>query len=90
MGAVSLMRIRLQQRTARWRLSSQKLAPLGEGGGTHRFEHSSVVDVAVWIEVIVERSVGRNEFLEIAHPSKSRHRSFSSSEGRVTILPSVI
>jgi hypothetical protein len=49
-----------------------------------------VVDVAVQIEVIMERSVGRNEFLQIAHPSKSRHGPLSSSEGQVRVFRSVV
>jgi len=56
MGAVSLKRSHLQQRLVQGCLSSQKLAPFGEGGVSHRFKCGAVVDVAVQIEVIVERS----------------------------------
>ena len=46
-GGVSLMRTRLQHRLEQGYLSSQKLAPFGEGGVSHRFERRAMVDVAV-------------------------------------------
>lgn len=53
-GGVSLMRIRLQHRSEQGLLSSQELAPFGEGGVSHDLEAGSSVDVAVEIEVVVE------------------------------------
>ena len=57
------MRTRLQQLLAAPALFSQKLTPFNESGITHGFECQAVVDVAVEIEVIVKRGVGRAEFL---------------------------
>ena len=52
------MRTRLQSRTEKWGLSSQKLAPLEESGVFHRFACLTMVDVAVQVEVIVDYGVG--------------------------------
>ena len=52
------MRIRLQHRQAHPALSRQKLTPLEEGGIAHEFESLAVVDVAVEIEMIMERGMG--------------------------------
>ena len=40
----------------------------------------AAVQVAVLIEVIVDRGVGGGEFLQGLYNSEIRHRSFSSSE----------
>ena len=49
-----------------------------------------MVDVAVEIEVIVERGVGRSEFLQVRHSPESRHSSFSPSKGQVAVLGPVV
>ena len=71
-------------------MSSQKLAPFGDRGLFHRFECGAVADVAVWIEVIVERCVGRGEFLSVRHSPEPRHCPLSSSEVQVAVLGSVV
>ncbi len=43
--------------------SSRKLMPLGKGGGAVEFEVFATVEVPFLVEVIVDRSVDRGEFL---------------------------
>lgn len=62
-GAVfQVMRTRLQHRLDRL-LFSLKLAPVYECGVSRRLKRLSAVNVAVQIEVTVEQSEVRNEFL---------------------------
>jgi len=65
------------------RRSSRQLTPLGQGDRTVLFEDIAAVDVAVVVEVVVDRGVDGGELLESFHVSKLRHRSFSSSERQV-------
>ena len=46
--------------------------------------------MAIEVEVIVKRSMGRSEFLQVAHPSKSRHRPLSSPKRQMTVFDSVV
>jgi hypothetical protein len=51
-----------------------------QGGRTLLFEDVAGVDVAVVVEVVVDRGAGGGELLESFHVPELRHRSFSSSE----------
>jgi hypothetical protein len=48
------------------------------------------VEVAVEVEVIVDRGVGSGKLLESFHAPKFRHRSFSSSEWLVGIFSPIV
>jgi hypothetical protein len=70
--------------------SSRELTPLGQGGRTVLFEDVAGVDVAVVVEVVVDRGMGGGKLLESFHFPELRHRSFSSSEQLVGILSPVV
>jgi len=46
--------------------------------------------VAVLVEMVVDRGVNGGEFLQGLYVPEPRHRSFSSSEGLVRILGSIV
>ena len=46
--------------------------------------------MAVEIEVVMERSVGRSEFLQVRHSPEPRHRPLSSPERQVAVLGAVV
>ena len=60
--------------------SSRQLTPFRECGRTVLFEDVAGVDVAVVVEVVVDRGMGGGKLLESLHVPEPRHRSFSSSE----------
>ena len=62
------------------RLSRGELTPLGQGSGSVFLEDFTAVQVAVLVEVIVDRGVGGGEFLEGFYIPEPSHRSFSSPE----------
>jgi hypothetical protein len=62
------------------RLSRRQPTPLGQGGSAVLLEDIAAVEVTVVVEVVVDRGMGRSEFLESFHVPELRHRSFSSSE----------
>lgn len=64
------MRTSLQQLKPSPILSGQKLMPFEESGIAFCFESLSAVDVAVEIEVIMERGLGRGEFLQVRHSTE--------------------
>jgi hypothetical protein len=66
------------------------LTPFSERGSTVLFEDVAGVEVAVVVEVIVDRGVGGSELLESFHAPEFRHRSFSSSEWLVGILSPIV
>ena len=65
------------------RRSGRQLTPLGQGGGTVLFEDVAAVEVAVVVEVIVDRGMDGGEFLEGLYIPEARHCPLSSSEGLV-------
>ena len=71
-------------------LGSEKLPPFSKRGVALGFEGLAVVDVAVEIEMVIERSVGRDEFLQVRHSPEPGHRSLSSPERQVAILRPII
>ena len=70
--------------------SGRQLTPLGQGGRTVLFEDVAGVDVAVVVEVVVDRGMGGGKLLESFHVSELCHRSFSSSERLVGILSPIV
>ncbi len=58
----------------------QKLSPFLKRGVSFRFEYRAAVEVAIKIKMVVERGVGRGEFLQVRHSSESRHGPLSSPE----------
>ena len=64
----------------RSRLSHGEFTPFSERGGAGLLEDFAAVQMALLIEVIVDRGVGGGEFLQGLYISELRHRSFSSSE----------
>jgi hypothetical protein len=61
-------------------LGCAEAAPLDKSGGAVQLEILSVVEMALRIEMVVNRSVYRDEFLQTSHPPKSQHRPLSSSK----------
>ncbi len=61
-------------------LSRGELTPLGQGGGAVLLEDVAVVEVAVLVEVVVERGMDGSELLKGLHGPELRHRPLSSSE----------
>ncbi len=72
------------------RRSGRQLMPLGQGGGTVLFEDVAAVEVAVLIEVIVDRGVGGGKLLQGLYIPELHHRSFSSSERLMRVLSSIV
>ena len=60
--------------------SGRQLTPFSERGSTVLFEDVAGVDVAVVVEVVVDRGMGGGKLLESFQFPELRHRSFSSSE----------
>jgi hypothetical protein len=56
---------------------------LFERGEAVRSEYGSSVEVAVLVEVVVDRGVGGGELLQGLEVPEAGHRTFSSSEGLV-------
>src|SRR5665811_1007443 len=72
------------------RRSGRQLTPLGQGGRTVLFEDVAAVEVAVLVEVIVDRGMGSGKLLEGFHVPEPLHRSFSSLERLVGILSPIV
>ena len=64
----------------RSKLSRSELTPFSERGGAVLLEDIAAIEVAVLVEVIVDRGMGGGEFLQGLDVPKLRHRSFSSWE----------
>ncbi len=88
-GIVRLTGLELADRK-RSRPSRGELTPFSERGGTVLLEGIAAVEVAVLVEVIVDRGMGGGKFLQGLYISEIRHRSFSSSERLVGILGSIV
>ena len=67
-------------KAAALRRSGRQLTPLGQRGGAVLLEDIAAIEVAVLVEVVVDRGVGGSEFLQGPYVPELRHRSFSSSE----------
>ena len=88
-GIVRLTGLELADRK-RSRPSRGELTPFSERGGAVLLEGIAAVEVAVLVEVIVDRGMGGGKFLQGLYISEIRHRSFSSSERLVGILGSIV
>jgi hypothetical protein len=64
----------------RSRLSCGELTPFSERGSAILLEDIAAVQMAVLIEVVVDRGRGDGKFLQGRYISELRHRSVSSSE----------
>ncbi len=62
------------------KLSRGELTPFSERGSAVLLEDIAAVEVAVLVEVVVDRGLGSSELLQDLYISELRHRSFSSSE----------
>jgi len=80
----------LCQKPYKLAVSGRKLTPLGQGGSSVLLEDIATVEVAVVVEVVVDRGVGGGEFLQGLYVPKLRHRTLSSPEPLVGILGSVV
>jgi|TARA_Y100000294_G_scaffold172449_1_gene187209 hypothetical protein len=74
----------------RSRLSRGELTPFSERGSAILLEDIAAIEVAVLVEVVVDRGMGNGEFLQGLYVPELRHRSFSSSERLVGILGSIV
>ena len=88
-GIVRLTRRELADQK-RSRLSRGKLTPFSERGSAVLLEDIAAVEVAVVVEVVVDRGMGGGEFLQGLYFPEPRHRSFSSSERLVGILGPIV
>jgi len=66
------------------------LTPLCQSSRAVLFENVTAVEVAVLVEVVVDRGMNGGEFLQGLYVLEPRHRSFSSSERLVRILGSIV
>ncbi len=74
----------------RSRLSRGELPPFSERGSAVLLEDIAAVEVAVVVEVVVDRGLGGGEFLQGLYIPEPRHRSFSSPERLVGILSPIV
>jgi hypothetical protein len=70
--------------------SGRQLKPLGQGGGAVLLEDFAAVEMAVLVEVIVERGVNGGEFLKRLDISELGHRPFSTSERLMRVLGAIV
>ena len=61
-------------------LCHAQLTPLSESGSAFKLEVFSAVELAFLVEMIVDRRVDGDEFLQCSHAPEADHRTFSSSE----------
>ena len=66
------------------------MTPLGQGGRAVLLEDIAAVEVALLIEVIVDRSVDGSKLLEDLHVPEFRHRTLSSSEWLMRVFGPVV
>jgi hypothetical protein len=63
-----------------WCSGTAKLTPLGKSSGAIALDVGSTDEVALLIEVVVDRGMGGGELLQAAHPPEELHRPLSSSQ----------
>jgi hypothetical protein len=73
-----------------WRSGGTEFAPLGKSSGTISLEVGSTDEVALLIEVVVDRGMGGGKLLEAAHPPEALHRPLSSSQRLMSIFNAVV
>ncbi len=74
----------------RSRLSRGELTPFSERGSAVLLEDIAAVEVAVLVEVVVDRGMDGGEFLQGLYVPELRRRSFSSPERLAGILGSIV
>ncbi len=72
------------------RLSRGELTPFSERGSAVLLEDIAAVEVAILVEMIMDRGVDGGEFLQGLYVPELCHRSFSSPERLVGILGSIV
>ena len=68
-------------RTHNQTASGSKLTPLGQGGGSGLFESIAAVEMALVVEMVVDRGMDGGEFLQDLDVSEPSHCPFPSSQG---------
>ncbi len=71
-------------------LCGKKLPPFSKSDGAVQFEIVAGVDVTFEVEVVVDGGVDGDEFLQTSLPTKSQHRTLSSSKRKVRVFRSVV
>ena len=66
------------------------MTPLGQGGGSVLFENIASVEMAVVVEVVVDRSMDGGEFLQGLYVPEFGQCPFPSSERLVRVLGPVV
>ena len=66
------------------------MTPFSEHGSAALLEDIVAVEVAVVVEVVMDRGLGGGEFLQRPFVPEPLHRSFSSSERLVGILSAIV
>ena len=64
--------------------------PLGQGGGSVLFENVAAVEMALVVEVVVDRGVDGGEFLQGLDVSEPRHRPFPTSKRMMRVFRPVV
>jgi hypothetical protein len=77
--AVSLTRTKLQKRPEP-EISGRQLTPLGQSDRASLLEDVAAVEVALLMEVVLDRGVNGGKFLQGPDVPEFRHRTLSSSE----------
>ncbi len=92
LGQVGIVRLTGRELVDRRRLtlSRGELTPFSERGSAVLLEDIAAVEVAVVVEVVVDRGMGGGKLLECPHVPELCHRSFSSSERLVGILGTIV
>ena len=67
-------------RTFNLGLSGCKLTPLGQSSGSGLFENIAAVEMALVVEVVVDRGVDGSEFLQGLDVPEPGHRTLSAAE----------
>ena len=71
-------------------LCGAESAPLRESGGAVGLEVISLGEIALLVEVVEDGRVDGGELLKTSHAPEALHRAFSSSEGEMGVLHSVV
>ena len=61
--------------------SGCKLTPLGQGGGSALFENVAAIEMALVVEMVVDRGMDGGEFLQGLYVSEPSHCPFPPSKG---------
>jgi hypothetical protein len=70
--------------------SSREVSPFGQSGGAVLFESLAAVQVALVIEIVVERGMDGDKFLEGAGVPELSHRFLPSSRWLVIVFSAIV